>query len=148
MTIHFWPLAILKMRIPLFAERISSFVWTDAVALVFSFSSFYTLSGDENDFKEDKFIDEENLKSYSREYLSANCELKDDEPVEHFLLDDDNSLDSGECHVSVFASRVAWIFTNFSYLKHSKKKSHLWKETMGNFPDCNVRYSVRWKILI
>ena len=41
-------------------------------------------------------MDEENLGQYSQEYLSENGELKDDEQVEHFMLDDDDSLDSGE----------------------------------------------------
>ena len=71
----------------------------------------FSISDDENEFKEEKFVDEENLGRYSQEYLSENGELKDDEQ-EHFLLDDDDSLDSGE------------YITFYSFLHSSRNRLH------------------------
>ncbi|XP_065207547.1 zinc finger protein 423 homolog isoform X2 [Planococcus citri] len=50
-------------------------------------------SGEENDLKEDNCT-EDNFEHYSREYLSRNSELKNDDQFEQYLQDDENSLDS------------------------------------------------------
>ncbi|XKL64813.1 hypothetical protein PGB90_004899 [Kerria lacca] len=57
----------------------------------------------ENDLKEDNNT-EDNFISYSREYLSKNSELKDEDQFEHFLQDDENSLDSVVPHREVFSN--------------------------------------------
>lgn len=84
-------------KIELQEERKKNFE-SNTLLLIFLFLFIFL---DENDLKEDNNT-EDNFISYSREYLSKNSELKDEDQFEHFLQDDENSLDSGLflCNIS------------------------------------------------